>query len=70
MKTFNKNNQSFTFIISRGPGQSLEKWEGGIVLSMVLFFVRNITLNCSRGRLVGADGEEEGGEGAGLSEMG
>ena len=57
-------------MISRGPGQSLEKCEGGIVLSMVLFFMRRITLNCSRGRCVGAGGEEEGGEGAGLSGMG
>ena len=53
-------------MISRGPGQSLEKCEGGIVLSMVLFFMRNITLNCSRGCWVGDD---DGGEGAGLSGM-
>ena len=56
-------------MISRGPGQSLEKCEGGIVLSMVLFFMRNITLNCSRGCWVGAGGDDDGGEGAGLSGM-
>ena len=56
-------------MISRGPGQSLEKCEGGIVLSMVLFFMRNITLNCSRGCWAGAGGDDDGGEGTGLSGM-
>lgn len=42
-----------------------------MVLSIVLFFILRITLNCSsRGRCNVELGEEEGGDGAGLSGMG